>query len=108
MPRGIPNVRRDESQGMRYTAFHVPQQYVPIAHTVTPLSNLYLQTQPKAHEHVISQIREQYHVGSEGGAGQNYDGRAPTRGASSTPTFDPPSTTLMVDRSRGDADRTSS
>ncbi|KAI9510507.1 hypothetical protein F5148DRAFT_976598 [Russula earlei] len=29
MPRGIPNVKRDESQGMRYTAFHVPLQPNP-------------------------------------------------------------------------------
>ncbi|KAI0299322.1 hypothetical protein BC826DRAFT_906622 [Russula brevipes] len=29
MPRGIPNVKRDESQGMRYTAFHVPPQLNP-------------------------------------------------------------------------------
>ncbi|KAH9967476.1 actin-related protein [Russula dissimulans] len=29
MPRGIPNVRRDESQGMRYTTFHVPPQLNP-------------------------------------------------------------------------------
>ena len=29
MPRGIPNVKRDESQGMRYTTFHVPAQCVP-------------------------------------------------------------------------------
>ena len=40
MPRGIPNVKRDESQGMRYTTFHVPPQYVPIAPTMTPLPNL--------------------------------------------------------------------
>ncbi|KAI9440349.1 hypothetical protein H4582DRAFT_1936346 [Lactarius indigo] len=29
MPRGIPNVKRDESQGMRYTNFHVPAQLNP-------------------------------------------------------------------------------
>ncbi|KAI0306069.1 actin-like ATPase domain-containing protein [Multifurca ochricompacta] len=29
MPRGIPNVKRDESQGMRYTTFHVPSQLNP-------------------------------------------------------------------------------
>ncbi|KAI0286071.1 hypothetical protein BGY98DRAFT_944817 [Russula aff. rugulosa BPL654] len=29
MPRGIPNVKRDESQGMRYTTFHVPPQLNP-------------------------------------------------------------------------------
>jgi actin-related protein 8 len=58
MPRGIPNVKRDESQGMRYTAFHVPPQYVPIIHTMNPISKLYLQTQPEAHEHVVSQVGE--------------------------------------------------
>ncbi|KAH9975732.1 hypothetical protein BGW80DRAFT_1436314 [Lactifluus volemus] len=29
MPRGIPNAKRDESQGMRYTTFHVPPQLNP-------------------------------------------------------------------------------
>ncbi|KAI0272353.1 hypothetical protein BC834DRAFT_856390 [Gloeopeniophorella convolvens] len=29
MPRGIPNVKRDESQGMRYTTLHVPPQLNP-------------------------------------------------------------------------------
>ncbi|KAH9990563.1 actin-related protein [Russula vinacea] len=29
MPRGIPNVKRDESQGMRYTTFHVPPPLNP-------------------------------------------------------------------------------
>ena len=54
MPRGIPNVKRDESQGMRYTTFHLPPQYVPIVYTMNPVSKLYLQTQPEAHEHVVS------------------------------------------------------
>jgi hypothetical protein len=58
MPRGIPNVKRDESQGMRYTTFHVPPQYVPIIHTMNPISKLYPQTQPEAHEHVVSQVGE--------------------------------------------------
>ncbi|KAI0064006.1 actin-like ATPase domain-containing protein [Artomyces pyxidatus] len=29
MPRGIPNVKRDDTQGMRYTSFHVPLQPNP-------------------------------------------------------------------------------
>ncbi len=58
MPRGIPNVKRDESKGMRYTTFHVPPLYVSIAYKMTPISKLYLQTQPKAHEHVVSQVGE--------------------------------------------------
>ena len=60
MPRGIPNVKRDESQGMRYTTFHVPPQYVQYQSlpTMTPTKPLNPQAQPKAHEHVVSQIRE--------------------------------------------------
>ncbi|KAH9992981.1 nucleus protein [Russula compacta] len=40
MPRGIPNVKRDESQGMRYTAFHVPPQLNP-----KHMSTSYLKTE---------------------------------------------------------------
>ena len=58
MPRGIPNVKRDESQGMRYTTFHVPPQYVPIIDTRNLILKLYLQTQPEAHEHIVSQVGE--------------------------------------------------
>ena len=47
MPRGIPNVKRDESQGMRYTTFHVPPQYVLIVRTTTSPSNATLRLNPK-------------------------------------------------------------
>lgn len=47
MPRGIPNVKRDESQGMRYTTFHVPPQYVLIARITTLPLNATLRLNPK-------------------------------------------------------------
>ncbi|EIM86889.1 actin-like ATPase domain-containing protein [Stereum hirsutum FP-91666 SS1] len=39
MPRGIPNVKRDDTQGMRYTSFHVPLQLNPKHPTNTYLKS---------------------------------------------------------------------
>ena len=68
MPRGIPNVKRDESQGMRYTTFHVPAQCVPTtAREKRSTKVFFRKAQPKAHEYVVPKIREPDNMGTEGG-----------------------------------------
>lgn len=54
MPRGIPNVKRDDT-GLRYTSFHVPLLQVLVLIFDTPLNGL--QAKSKAHKHQLSQIR---------------------------------------------------
>jgi hypothetical protein len=56
MPRGIPNVKRDESQGMRYTTFHVPAQCVATITRENVLLKYFSKAQPKAHEYVVPEI----------------------------------------------------
>jgi hypothetical protein len=67
MPRGIPNVKRDESQGMRYTTFHVPAQCVATITHENVLLKCFSKAQPKAHEYVVPEIREPDNMGPEGG-----------------------------------------
>ena len=56
MPRGIPNVKRDESQGMRYTTFNVPAQYVPTTLREIVPPKCFSKAQPKEYEYIVPKI----------------------------------------------------
>ncbi|TFY71544.1 hypothetical protein EVG20_g1464 [Dentipellis fragilis] len=47
MPRGIPNVKRDDSEGMRYTSFHVPLPFHTLTYRLNPkhMSTSYLKSE---------------------------------------------------------------